>query len=279
MGNDGNIGTRSASHNFMYHGMRQPQVVLLPGAINPAAASYGQLLEAVEGNASPGLKDLELYNKDVPPPDYTLETEIASLKQMVDMAELKSFHLVGYSVGGEIALAFAARYPRRLKSLALIEPTWIGKANQSWGSDGRAYGEQLEQIMKLSPEERLQAFMALQLRPGVEPPLLPSSPTPAWLARRPKGIKALYQALQENDLEFYQLRQFQSPVYLAIGSLSNEIEERMAARLTHVFPDIRVEIYAGLHHFNPPHLGATERFARALFELWSQGEMYAPPEK
>jgi len=36
------------------------------------------------------------------------------------------FHLVGYSGGGASSVAFAAKHPGRLLSLALLEPAWMG---------------------------------------------------------------------------------------------------------------------------------------------------------
>ena len=71
-------------------------------------------------------------------------------------------------------------------------------------------------------------------------------------------------------MDLDRLRHFQQPVHLAIGSLSNPIEERKAKTLSALFPAFRLEIYEGLHHFNPPHRAEPERFARALRELWAR---------
>ncbi len=56
----------------------------------------------------------------VPPPGYSLETEVEGVRRVADDAGFATFHLVGYSAGGASALAFASRYPGRLRSLALM---------------------------------------------------------------------------------------------------------------------------------------------------------------
>ena len=53
---------------------------------------------------------------------YTLEEEVTFLRPVFDAAG-DSFHLVGHSFGGAVALKAALRYRSRLLSLTLIEPT------------------------------------------------------------------------------------------------------------------------------------------------------------
>ncbi len=103
-----------------------PPVVLVPGGVTPAALSYGPLLNVIGSQIQPILKDLEIYTTDAPPPDYDLKMEVEGIRRAADKAGLNRFHLVGYSGGGAIALAFTAQHPELLESLALIEPAWIG---------------------------------------------------------------------------------------------------------------------------------------------------------
>jgi pimeloyl-ACP methyl ester carboxylesterase len=93
-----------------------PQVICMPGGIAPAAQRYAPLVAAVGGRADLHLKDLEVYAGGTPPADYSIDQEVAALDR---------FHLVGYSGGGFISLAYAGTRPERVLSLALFEPAMV----------------------------------------------------------------------------------------------------------------------------------------------------------
>jgi hypothetical protein len=83
----------------------------------------------------------------------------------------------------------------------------------------------------------------------------------------------MHRAFKDYHLDQERLRHFLQPVYVAYGNLSNPIEERKANALSHLFPNVCVEVYNGLHHLNPPHYAEAERFAEVLRHLWTQGEL------
>ena len=243
----------------------RPPVIFLPGGISPAAVTYGPLLQVLNDEVQPLLKDLEVYAADTPPPDYALEWEIEGIKRAAEAANIMSFHLVEYSNG--LSLAFTARYPELVRSLALIEPGWI--ADDTWRCEEAAYWSELGRVMALPPEERLRG-MALNVRPGVQAPLPPPGPPPPWMARRVANGAEMYRAYHDYNLDRERLRYFRQPVYLALGTLSPPIFERNAKLLSSLFPNMRLEMYEGRQHLDPPHRAEPERFARALRELWAQ---------
>src|SRR6266540_6281655 len=102
------------------------QVILLPGSVLPAELAYGSLIAALGSDAETVPKDLEVYATDEAPRDYTLDLEVAGVLREADARGWERFHLVGYSGGGAASLAFTARYPGWLFSLALLEPAWAG---------------------------------------------------------------------------------------------------------------------------------------------------------
>lgn len=57
-----------------------------------------------------------------PDQDYDLDAMAAALGDFVDAAELPRFHLVGSSMGGGVALAYAIEHPDRVSSLVLLNP-------------------------------------------------------------------------------------------------------------------------------------------------------------
>jgi pimeloyl-ACP methyl ester carboxylesterase len=101
--------------------MEPIRAILLPGAVLPADLAYTPLVEALGHNVQAVPKELELYKGEEPPAGWTLDTEVDGVLREADARGWQTFHLVGYSGGGAAALAFAAKHPERLQSLALLE--------------------------------------------------------------------------------------------------------------------------------------------------------------
>src|SRR5438093_7824240 len=102
------------------------RVILLPGSVLPAELAYGSLIPELGAGVEAVAKDLDVYATDEPPPGYTLDLEVAAVLREAEARGWERFHLAGYSGGGAVALAFTARHPDRLLSLALLEPAWAG---------------------------------------------------------------------------------------------------------------------------------------------------------
>jgi pimeloyl-ACP methyl ester carboxylesterase len=235
-------------------------------SVTPAEITYGPLLGEIGDGATATLKDLEVLAGDTPPPDYGFDLEVEGIGRVLDEAGQQSAHLVGFSAGASAALAFAAKYPGRVESLALIEPPFIG--NKAQTPEERAFWAEGDEAMAKPPAERMGAFVRMLLRPGVQPPPPPPGPPPPWMAKWPEALKAMHWAFKAHDLDLGSLRGFRKPVYVAVGSLSNPAWRRMAERLDEALPNIEVEAYEGRHHLDAPHVAEPERFANALRELW-----------
>lgn len=254
-----------------FHTNEKPPVLFVPGGIMPVELAYGPLLGVIGAQIRPFLKELEVYAADLPPAGYGLELEAEGIRRVADAAGLDRFHLVGYSAGGASSLAFTAKYPERLSSLALIEPAWIGdyvpEDAQDWAD--------FEHLIALPPAERMPAFLRWQMFPGVQPPTLPipAGPAPAWMAKRPAGLEAINRAFNTYHLDQERFRLMDRPVYYALGNLSTRLYARFAKRLAGLFPDFTVEEYEGRSHLDPPQRGEPERFGRAMLALWKRGEI------
>ncbi len=244
------------------------KVIFVPGGVTPASITYEPLLRVLQGRVEPVAKELELYSAEQPPAGYGLDLELDGLCRAADAAGFDRFHLVGYSGGGGVSLAFAARYPERLQSLALVEPAWIG--NDNFTAQDRADWAELDRAMALPEEQQMGAFTRWHFREGVElpKPQVPPGPPPSWMARRPAGLQALSRAFKSYQLDRERFRLMQKPVYYAVGSLSRPFFERNGRTLAGYFPDLRIEVYEGRSHFDPPHRAEPERFAQALRGIW-----------
>ncbi|MCJ7687238.1 MAG: alpha/beta fold hydrolase [Desulfobacteraceae bacterium] len=66
-----------------------------------------------------------------PDGDYTIRAQAERLKAFLRALGIKSLHLVGNSMGGNIAGVYASLYPKDLKSLLLIAPGGVASSEPS----------------------------------------------------------------------------------------------------------------------------------------------------
>ncbi|KAG4112500.1 hypothetical protein ERO13_D13G165900v2 [Gossypium hirsutum] len=81
--------------------------------------------------------DLLGFGKSPKPNDclYTLNDHVEMIHRSVISAyELSSFHLVAHSMGCNIALALAAKYPKFVKSVTLVAPPYFSDSNDETSS-------------------------------------------------------------------------------------------------------------------------------------------------
>lgn len=251
--------------------MEPIRVVLLPGSVLPAQPAYGALIEALGPDVDAVAKDLELYDGDKPPPDWSLDTEIEGVVREADSRGWETFHLLGYSGGGAAALAFAAKHPGRLISLALLEPAWAG--SWDWSQAHTQLWKEYEALETLPPEQFMAGFMRLGVKPDVVLPPPPEGGPPPWMAKRPAGIRAFLRDFKSYDLDRARLVGFERPVFFVLGGLSNPDDYgEVAERLSTVFPDFRLEMFPDRHHFDPPHRIEPDRLAGLLREHWERAD-------
>jgi pimeloyl-ACP methyl ester carboxylesterase len=244
--------------------------VLLPGIVLPAELAYAALLEVLGERVDAVAKDLEVYAADEPPLGYGLDLEVEGVQRVADAHGFGRFHLVGYSAGGAASLAFTSVHSDRLLSLALLEPAWAGNDRTP---EEEAVMRSFRALERLPPDQSMAEFQRLQVAPGVDPPPPPEGPPPAWMDKRPAGIRAILGAFDNADLDAGALRAFDRPAYFALGGRSNpDVFARMAERLAALLPDFTIETFPERHHFDPPHRVEPEHLANSLLTLWHRAE-------
>jgi pimeloyl-ACP methyl ester carboxylesterase len=246
--------------------MRYP-VIFLPGIIAPAAIRYGPLVERL-GDVDVLVRDLAVYDHDEPPPDFSIDTELAALDRAADEAAFEKFHLYGHSAGGAVALAYAVSHDDRVESLAVDEPasdmTDEGDAVYGWPA--------FDEAALLPPAESMSVFMRLQVADDVILPEPPAGTPPPWMAKRPAAIRAFVSALRRHRIEPDQYSHFAKPVYFSRGSRTHPRWQAMQTRLAGLFPDFTAEVFEGLHHLNTSHQAEPDRVATTLTRFWEKAE-------
>ena len=56
---------------------------------------------------------------------HTMEMMAEKVKEVIDFLKIDQFHLLGHSMGGYVSLAFAEKFPEKLKSLTLFFSTYF----------------------------------------------------------------------------------------------------------------------------------------------------------
>ena len=248
----------------------KPQVVCVPGSIAPAAQRYAALVTNAGDAAELHLKDLEVYREAAPPSDYSIEMEVAGIDRFADSQGLDRFHLVGYSGGGFVSLAYAATRPTRLLSLGLFEPAGIPGARSE--REAAAHRSLEEQLRGLDGADFMSTFVRLQLRPGVQPPPPPTSMR-AEMRNRPGGISAMIRAFDAYRLDRELFKACGFPLYVGYGDRSDDYQLLKAQVLAGLFGDIHVQRFAGIHHFVSPEQIYTPAHAGELVVLWRRAEL------
>jgi len=86
---------------------------------------------------------------------YSLDVQIGRLKDFVDMLHLQHIHLIGNSMGGYFAAAFAAKYPERIATLALFDAAGVDMPVKSPFYEAALRGENMLLIRQPADFERL----------------------------------------------------------------------------------------------------------------------------
>lgn len=245
-------------------------VLCVPGSVAPAADRYRPLQDLVGDRAVFYLKDLEVYREPQPPADYSVDEELEAIDRLAQSKQLDRFHLAAYSGGGFISLAYAGTRPERLLSLGLFEPARIpGKLTEP----EHTFFEGLKRKLDgLDGPAFMTTFVREQVKPGavLTPP--PSGPPSPEMKKRPGGIAALIRAFDAYRFDRDLLRDVKFPVYYGYGDLSHEEQAQKAGILAQIFADIRVQRFAGVHHFVPADQIYTRPHADSLLDLWARAE-------
>jgi pimeloyl-ACP methyl ester carboxylesterase len=249
--------------------MNTMQVICLPGSVAPAAQRYGPLVQAVGDSAELHLKELEVYREATPPSDYTIDEELEAVDRFADSMNLTRFHLVGYSGGGFISLAYAATRPQRIQSLGLFEPARI--PGQLTNEEREFFSFLESRLRGLDGPEFMKVFVSEQVKPGVQVQPPPTAASPE-MQKRPAGIAALIRQFDVFSFDRELFRACAFPVFYAYGDLSHDEQAMKAGILARLFPDVHVRRFSGVHHFVPPEQIYTPAHVRALTELWSAAE-------
>ncbi|MGD1839510.1 MAG: alpha/beta fold hydrolase [Thermonemataceae bacterium] len=98
--------------------------------------------------------DLPGYGKsDKNLEQFTLAQYAKYINQFIKLKKLKRVHLVGHSMGGQIAMTYAIKYPKTLKRLILLAPAGLEKFTEKEGATLTAYTQ--AKLVANTPDEQI----------------------------------------------------------------------------------------------------------------------------
>lgn len=217
---------------------RAPAIVTIHGFIIsqrymvPLARILGERFRVVA-------PDLPGYGRSSKPRDaLAFEAQADVLAQLLDAEGIERAHIVGNSMGCQVALALAQRHPARVHRLALIGPT----------TDAHA---------RTVPRQAL-GLVRDMLR---ERPSLPWIHVPDYLRCGPRRFLQTLRYTMDDAPET-RAAHVRAPTIILRGERDAVVSPRFAQELARAMPDARVETLPGAPH--AANYSAPERTAAAI---------------
>ena len=238
-----------------------PALVLLQGFM----ASRGVWKWQVEA-FSPHFRVITMDNRDAGESDpesdsYSMADLAGDVASLMDALGIAKASVVGHSMGGYVALQFAASYPERLDKLVLV-----GTSALAGGALGRPAPSYDRDRFIEDPVERTRSRYGLLTAPG-------------YFDSHPEQLEALAESARGNRLNFEAMtRQSDSafmthdarealpkitaPVLVVHGDLDKTIPISAGRKIAEAIPGARMVEYEGVGHL--PHIERVEEFNREV---------------
>lgn len=209
--------------------------------------------------------DLRGYGaSEVPDADtITLETIAADIRALLGHLHIDRAVVVGLSMGGQVAMAFADLFPERLAGLVLAATFAEGETREGVAAR-RAMAERFVNEGSVLPGSemlpRLLAPASVKRDPelAVKVFTMIAKAPPAGAAAALRG-----RALRKDYVEA--LRKVEAPALIVVGTEDKYVTLERAERMHASISGSRLEIFDGIGHM--PNIEAPERFNALLHEF------------
>ncbi|MFV2072834.1 MAG: alpha/beta fold hydrolase [Thermoanaerobaculales bacterium] len=206
-----------------------------------------------------------------PEAGYHLTHHASDMVAVMDAAGVRSATVIGYSIGGGIALEMALSQPARVAGLVLVSPVMPDRSFEP------AFMENLKQVARVARTEGIAAAMA---GPWAENPLFAHSFTKPGIREAANTITrdfpgAEYLASSRDRVERSwtvpdRLDEIRMPVVVLAGERETPGFRAFAEEAAAGIPGARLEIYENCGHLVP--LEEPDRLAAAIIDLASRSD-------
>ncbi len=198
---------------------------------------WGEFADRLAERYRVTLIDLPGLGRSAPAGDMSLAAAVDALLE----AAPDSAHWVGWSLGGQLALAVVEKAPERVKSLSLIaaNPCFVARDDWSCAMAPEVFGAFVESLAD-NETKTLQRFAALQTR-GSASARDELKQLKAVIANAEPQALAPALMLLESDLR-PALAGVNCPVQLILGSEDQLVPQALAAEAQHLNNNLSVEV-------------------------------------
>jgi pimeloyl-ACP methyl ester carboxylesterase len=210
----------------------------LPGITKALSKNYRVVLYDNRGHGLSGRPhDAAQYGMEM----------VEDVGRLMDHLGVEKAHIIGYSMGAFIAHKFAARYPKRVKSLILGGAGWLEDGPATIAID--AIADSLSKKKSLEP-------LFQSLHPPDAPPLTDADikrvNTMAMLINDPQALAAVAKGMKQLVMTENDVKKVTAPTLCIVGSRDPLVET--VKRLESVRPGLQTCYVNGGNHMNTYHL-------------------------
>lgn len=211
----------------------------------------------------------------LPQEDAGLDDYADQLAALLGHLGLKRVAVVGFSMGGLVARAFALRHPERLVGMVVLSSVFERDANERAGVQQR-----LAQTREQGPSANVEAALRRWF-------------SPAFHQTHPERIAEIHEIVSSNHPQGYyrsyalfgtedrfgaeRLQTIRVPVLVATGELDPGSTPRMAQAMAERLPSAEVHIFPGQRHMVP--MEDHEAVNAVLLRFLSKVFAHAPSEE
>jgi pimeloyl-ACP methyl ester carboxylesterase len=189
---------------------------------------------------------------------YHMEIEVAAVAEAAGSGPV---HLAGFSAGATVALAAALALGDPIRSVALLEPAFIG--DDDWDPAEAEWRAAIGSLRSSGPPQQVEALREMVMAPGETPP--PSRRPVSW-DFRDDLLGAMLTTT--TGFESSDLAAIAGPILLVRAGRSAPRFGLAARRLMAVCPGASEHVFADVHHFAPPYRNEPGAFAQVLLDFW-----------
>jgi len=232
--------TRVGPHRIHYYVLGEgPPVVLVHGVATRAADALPIFTSLAKHHRVYALDLLGYGDSDKPTnAEYSVATQSEIVRGFMDAMHLRDADVIGVSMGGWIALKFAADHPERVRRLVLVSsaglefPTIL--TERSFSS---------ETIQELRANFKLQSERAGKMPDFILRDFLRRGKNNGWVNRR-----MMQSMLTRRDLLDHRLQRVRMPVLLVWGTADRIVPFFVAGKMQREMPQAQLVTLPGCSH-------------------------------
>lgn len=194
-----------AENNWAYAKGGKGDTVLLLHGYSANKESWLSVTKSLKKNYKVVVPDLPGFGLTTfdPKIGFTISEQTRRLNDFINAIELDTFHIVGNSMGGAIAADYTIKYPKKIKSLILLDSFGLKSKTESYVT--RKFGNERKKVLVYTNREEQNLMLKMIF---YKPVYLPGRIKDYYLERRLKSdhYSKIFDDLEKTGEDFLRKR-------------------------------------------------------------------------